>query len=292
MKSQTPEENSKRERKHTVSTLATDQRPKDSDRSGEADKHKNTCEAGTAALSVILGQMVAYFSGRADVDDMDILSFSLHHLFCRADYLYRTGLPQLLSAGALTDNLLCRQDTWSKLGAIQHTIHRMDPLCTLLSDTTRCMLEALDLTSERTISFENTVPRLMAMAKEDEENWLQSLDQGHWGEALTTLMGCLNYWQQSYNGLAFFARHFAGIVPAEPLATRLDEVFHNILDSAAAVFGEILPGFQAISTGDAAAVATLLFDLMQQADLLLVQFDTALEPLHTLIEHFALTPNK
>src|SRR5579859_2047968 len=52
--------------------------------------------AGAAGLAVILGQLVAYFSGRANIDDMDVLGFSLHHLFCRIDMLYRVILPDVL----------------------------------------------------------------------------------------------------------------------------------------------------------------------------------------------------
>src|SRR5438067_10775226 len=51
--------------------------------------------AATGGLAVILGQLVAYFYNRAHIDDLDVLSFSLHHLFCRIDHLYETALPRL-----------------------------------------------------------------------------------------------------------------------------------------------------------------------------------------------------
>ena len=56
-----------------------------------------SCFAGAAGLAVIPGQLVAYFSGRANVDDMDVPGFSLHHLFCRIDMLYRAILPDVLN---------------------------------------------------------------------------------------------------------------------------------------------------------------------------------------------------
>jgi hypothetical protein len=65
-----------------------------------------------------------------------------------------------------------------------------------------------------------------------------------------------------------------------------------MLDSAGAIFGDILPSFQALAAGDDDAVATLLFDLMHQADQLLAQYDAVLEPLHALIEQFALKSNR
>lgn len=52
--------------------------------------------SGTAGLAIILGQVVTYFGGRVDADDMDVFSFSLHHLFARVDFLYRQALPALL----------------------------------------------------------------------------------------------------------------------------------------------------------------------------------------------------
>jgi len=258
-------------------------------------------------LSVILEQMVAYFSNRANVDDLDVLNFSLHHLFCRIDYMYRTALPELLNGATaplteqtLTDDLSLRQNTWSKLRAIKHIINLLEPLCNLLVDATRCLLEALDLTGHMAgaspaTTDENTIPRLAAVVQSEEQNWLQPLNQEDWEQALTTLIESLSSWQQSYSQLAHFVNHFAYVLPAIPSLTQLDEIFNIVLDSTGTIFGDILPGFQAILVGqvvDDATVATLLFDLMQQTDQLLLQFDAALEPLHTLIEHFALMFHK
>jgi len=271
--------------------------------SDEREDIHETTTPGTTELSMILEQMAAYFTDRANVDDLDVLSFSLHHLFCHVDYLYRAALPELLhnttapvTEQTHTDELAYRQSTWSKLRTIKHSINRLEPLCNLLSDATRCILDALDLTghiagTNPAITGEITLPRLAAMAQSEELDWLQSLNQEHWQQALATLTGCLSYWQQSYSQLAHFANHFAHVLPAIPSLTQLDEVFNTLLDSTCTIFGDILPGFQAISAGrvvDDAADATLLFDLMQQTDQLLLQFDTALEPLHALIEHFAL----
>jgi hypothetical protein len=52
--------------------------------------------------------------------------------------------------------------------------------------------------------------------------------------------------------------------------------------------GDILPSFRTISTADDATIAALLFDLMQQSDQLLVQFETTLEPLNILLQHFSI----
>ena len=287
----------------TVSIPVTDQATKGND---EYEDTQESFDSAVAGLSVILGQMVAYFSGRASVDDMDVLSFSLHHLFCRADYLYRIALSELMSCSpspiteqAFRDDLLRHQHIWTKLRAIKHTIDRMEPLCNLLSDATQCILDALDLTSEVPPSFEDPARCFVhhsdgqtSQDSQNAQNWLHTLNQERWEQALTTLTEHLRYWQQSYEQLAPFARHFGRVMPAIPALSEVDEVFSIVLDSAGAIFGDILPGFQAVSVGDDDAVATLLFDLMQQVDQLLVQFDKTLEPLHALIEHFAFKVNR
>src|SRR5712692_266425 len=98
---------------------------------------------GAAGLSVLLGQVVTYFSGRAQADDLDVLSFSLHHLFCGVDYVYRTALPELMSVSPTVsiepaemeiDDLLRQQHIWTKLRAMKHTMNRLEPLCNLLND--------------------------------------------------------------------------------------------------------------------------------------------------------------
>ena len=167
-------------------------------------------DQSVAGLSVILGQMVAYFRNRVNVDDLDVLNFSLHHLFCRIDYLYLTALPELLGSSilavteqALSDDLAYRQNIWSKLRDIKHIINRLEPLCNLLVDATRCILEAFDSTDPMALlpgrspaaTDENTLPRLTAMVQSEEQDWQQPLNQEHWEQALTALITCLSTWQ-------------------------------------------------------------------------------------------------
>ncbi|HVB23448.1 MAG TPA: hypothetical protein VNG51_16025 [Ktedonobacteraceae bacterium] len=252
--------------------------------------------AGAAGLSVILGQLVAYFSGRANVDDMDVLSFSLHHLFCRIDMLYQVTLPGILD-GSLpvegqeypSEDCIQDQHVWTQLRVIKHTLVRMEPLCHLLSDATESMLDALDSTNGKSSArmhgtMESSLP-------DDGQSWLQSLNQERWDLALTAITESLGQWQKSYNHLTPFATqfsHVSEVAASVPNIALCDAALTVVLDSAGAIFGDIVPGFQAIADEDDEAVATLLFDLMQQSDQLLVQFDSIVEPLQALIEHFAL----
>ncbi len=247
---------------------------------------------GVAGLAVLLGQIATYFNGRADGDDIDILSFSLHHLFCRVDGLYRTALPDLLDTGieagpeqSAASSVQDNYQLWLKLRAIKGALNQIEPLCHLLNTATERMLDSLDLTAIVVAEGEDTLPRLSMSGSASQ--WLQSLNQERWEHALSALTESLSLWQESYSQLAPFVEHFTHTATRTPTLEQLDETFSIILDCAGAIFGDIVPGFQAISANDDAAVCTLLFDLMQQSDQLQMHSDRLVGPLQSLIEHFA-----
>lgn len=246
--------------------------------------------AGAAGLAVILGQVVAYFSGRAQVDDMDGLGFSLHHLFCRIDMLYRVTLPNALNGSTPSgerersvEEFIQDQRIWTNLRAIKHALERMEPLCHLLSQATESMLDALDGSQHRTARTP-----IVGMAEQDWLHSLNTLSQERWEMALVAITESLEQWQESHSHLIPFATQFINVAASIQSLPQLDSAFTIILDSAGAMFGDILPGFQAIAAEDDEAVATLLFDLLQQSDQLLAQCDRLVEPLQALIEYFAL----
>jgi hypothetical protein len=251
---------------------------------------------GAAALSILSGQMIAYFGDRAYSEDMHALSFSLQHLYGSMDYLYRFVLPELLktpraAAGAETsplDELVGRYTIWTKLRAIRQTFSRVEQLGTLLNDAAAAILDALDLTGEAQNSLEKPVRKDHPAPAEPE--WLRVLNQERWDLAFTKLTACLCSWQKEYSQLPLIASYFEPGHPSLPALASLDDVFAALLDSAGSIFGEILPEFHALSAGDDEIAATLLYDAMQQVDQLLQQFDLALEPLHALIEYFTIMP--
>jgi hypothetical protein len=256
---------------------------------------------GAAGLSVLLGQMVAYFTGRASADDIDVLTFSLHHLFCRVDYLYCSALPELMHAKtvaqgepAFLGEMVRRQFSWNTLRSIREAVNRMEPLCHLLNNAVEDILDALDQSGHAASPAERGSEKAESSVAmpESGHDWLQSLNQKRWNHALVTLTEQLGCWQRSYNELAPFVNQFANIIATVPSLVHLDGAFSVLLDCAGAIFGDILPSSQAISVADDDAVVTLLFDLMQQSDQMLVQFDSMLEPLHALLEYFAPGTNR
>ena len=247
-----------------------------------------------SGLATMLAQTAAILQHRANTADIDVLNFSLQHLFNRIDYLYQAVLPELLSVSpapvteeSRLNDLLRHQHIWTKLRTIKQTLNRLEALCHLLGDATECTLDVLDRTSGVT-----PPPLATASHRGNEQEWLQTLNRERLEQAMTSVMESLAVWQEQYNDLALFVDHFAHLVPTIPELIQLDEVFTILLDCTGAIFGDILPGFQAISAGDDDAVATLLFDLMHQSDQLLAQCDAALEPLHALIAQFALQSSR
>lgn len=254
--------------------------------------------AATGGLAIILGQLVTYFTNRAHIDDLDVLSFSLHHLFCRVDFLYNKALPALATwtlatqtrpMGHAGPDTRQRQQVWAQLQTINRALDRMEPLCHLLSDATECILESYDLTSD-TIPLAD-VGNLQGQDESiNEKGWLQIIDAERWEQAFGAVTQHLLSWQQQHNTLPTFTSQFAHLLPATPTLPELDAAFATILDNAGAIFGDILPGFRAILSADESMVAALLYDLMQQSDQLLVKFDTTLEPMNTLIKYYGMGP--
>ena len=275
--------------------------------------------AATGGLAVILGQLVAYFHNRAHIDDLDVLSFCLHHLFCRVDYLYETALPRLaalsqsearagapgeygISTSQATRNdarrsVRHRQQVWTQLQTINRTLDRMEPICHLLSDSTECILERFDASTDMVGLIEpepgdelvgKPTDRPAEQDGEDAVN-LVLTDAGRWDQAFAAITHSLLNWQGNYSKLAPFTVQFAPLLQAIPLLPEIDAALATILDSAGAIFGDILPGFRAILEADEAMIAALLYDLMQQSDHLLVKFDTTLEPMNMLIKYYAVS---
>ena len=261
----------------------------------EQQGHDAARMAATGGLAIILGQLVAYFTNRAHIDDLDVLSFSLHHLFCRVDYLYNSALPALANWMATTQgrpmqtDARQRQHIWTQLQTINRALDRMEPLCHLLSDSTECILESFDLTSDM-IPLPDDESTQEQEEASSEKAWLQIVDPDRWEQAFSSVTQHLLSWQQNHATLPTFSSQFARLLPTIPALSELDIAFATILDNAGAIFGDILPGFRAILSSDESMVAALLYDLMQQSDQLLVKFETTLEPMNALIKFYSLGP--
>lgn len=270
------------------------------------------------ALAMLLGQMVAYLSGKVNVDDLDIVSFSLHHLFCNCDSLYRLILPSFAAAlveesGRTTnaDGERLSSRTWIGLQDVLLAARRMLPLCQLLSEAGESILGQLGYgrhirgtweegkheegrtgeagRPEGTFADEQ-LARVEAQedrerAAESERDILYEAVSEGVEQALHDLAAMLICWQQRYGSLPSFHSLLYTLFPTMPLLLQPDTPFTRLLTSACTLFGDILPAFHALSPGDEEAAIMLLFDLLQQIDLLTMECETLLQLFAMLRQH-------
>lgn len=236
-------------------------------------------------LPLLLVRLTIYFDGRVDSNDAETLVFCLCQLFYRVTLLYQNTLPALADANGTTmgkgvsPHFLSRHHTWTHLRQIIRALERVESLSHLLNDVTENILEALDATCSPGSSLGERA--FIAI-----EQQMLSTESVQWEQAYTALAEQLNRWQQYGVQRLSFAIQFAHLTPTLPTLTDIDNALDLLLDNASAIFGDIFPDLQAISPSDDEAVATLLFDLMQQSDLLLVHIESLLEPLHLLLRQY------
>lgn len=257
-------------------------------------------------LTVMLKRIETFFDKQARSHDLEAISFSLRHLFDRVDFLYRQALPDLdkwATRARDTHHVkaVVHQQVWLHLQAINRTLDRMAPLCHLLSDVIECLLDTLDneeiwlrtfeeeetlLLRQVHISGKNPTPPPVANRAEARIESTSS-EAEIWERAVAALMDRLLLWQDQHHKLISFQQQFAKPILAAGGLAELDTAFAVVLDSSGAIFGDILPNFRAVGPEDREEISALLFDLMQQSDQMLVQFEATLVPLAGLIRHFA-----
>jgi len=298
---------------------------RDNDAEGDEDEDRaagvrTRGQRSAEGIAVLLWQALACFGSSSYTDDVDALSFSLHHLFHRVDFLYRDALPGLEANTAptvtmgqeqdqsLQDTLIRRQRIWRQLQAIGRILNRLEPICHLLSDAIEGIFDSLDATGDalsfRVGSLADTPAAGLAQNRDRSYGYAfptEPIDDERWDNALSAVLESLKNWRQSYRACTPFSTQFSelkeaagGLVLPEKGHTqevslgRLDTAFATLLDSACIIFGDILPAFRTGAANDYEGTATPLFDLIQQSDHLLLQLDATLEFLDGLIEDFTL----
>ncbi len=231
----------------------------------------DTLESTEEQLLVLLQRLPDYFRSRAGQSDVETLVFCLHHLYNCIDTLYLHTLPALtrltFQKSTLSATFTYRHAVWEQLQGILLLLERIESHCHLLLSTTTSVLATLD-TTEDTFS---TGASLTYVGTEQ------------WQHAYEVLSSTLQNWQDQRPSHLTFATTFTS--PSG--LTAVDTAFALLFDSANAIFGDIIPDVQLVAQGDDEIVATLLFDLMQQNDLVLIQISKLVEPLQHLMKHYA-----
>lgn len=273
------------------------------------EQKKSASEPGDdadAELTVMLKQIETYFTRQARNHDLEAISFSLRHLFSRVDFLYRRALPDLERWTMHTPaekgrEMVLHQQIWLHVQSVNRTLDRMAPLCHLLSDVIECLLDTLDNEEMWLRTFEEEETLLLQQVQDPTKKLEVPsnsrlnkvvvepvVSEGEvWERSVTTLMDRLLIWQEQHHKLASFLQQFSQPSIVTSSLNELDCAFAILLDSAGAIFGDILPNFRLVGPEDKEEISALLFDLMQQSDQMLVQFEVTLEPLTGLLRHFA-----
>jgi len=221
-------------------------------------------------LQLLLQHLPDYFRGRAERDDVETLVFCLHRLYNCIDTLYQHTLPTLTRLTTVTSSTFAhRHAVWEQLQAILLLLERIESHCHLLLSTTTSVLATLDTTESVALNADA----------------LTSVGTEQWQHAYEVLSSALHTWQEQQKAHLAFATTFAHTSNAS--LTHIDTSLVLLFDSANAIFGDIIPDIQLVAQGDDEVVATLLFDLMQQNDLLLIQINKLVEPLQQITKHYA-----
>ncbi len=243
-----------------------------------AEKSVGSYESAEEGLRLLLERLPEYFTGRAERDDIETLVFCLRHLYTCIDTLSQHTLPRLTRATgeqkqAATSIVAYRHAVWVQLQAMLLLLERIESHCHLLLSTVVSVLGVLDTTEDGAFSTETHV------------------GTEQWQRAYEVLSAALRAWQGQHKTTLCFHTTFARVVgaaSAESLA-QMDTALTLLFDGANAIFGDIIPDVQLVAQGDDEVVATLLFDLMQQNDLLLIQIGKLIEPLQQLIKQYVVT---
>jgi hypothetical protein len=268
--------------------------------------------ADSAWLAIILEQLNLYFGSRAWPQDIEILGFSLHHLFHCVNILYEvaltdpiepsegqtsasiTSIPPITKQAIPAEDLIYYHGIWTQLRSIKTTIERIDALCQLLNGALTGLLDAFDVcdnpyTSRSMIEQTTRLRPLHNSPVALENTSAAGASQQSWNHAHTVLTERLIDWQEYQDHYHTFTDQFSDLITTIPSLAQMERAFDFLLENIHTIFGEVLLDFQAVSTGDDdAAVATLLLDLMQKADLVLLHIDALLDPLRILIKHYTL----
>ncbi len=280
----------------------------------DADLFLNSAEIDNA-----LSRLCTFFSGRVGIADREMLSFCLRHIFYNVNQMHTLFLPELtecsLGKARAEQNRLhvhtmpmrkipvkklqVQYSIWSFLQEIEATLERLEPLCRLMISATTNMLNELD----RTCSIKNKIKQVGPIENRDDvsidhpqENKEQSLDQdqirqddhSEWQRELALMREKSSTWLRSYEKLLPFSVQFAILEPMIPALPQLDGGFALLLKSACAIFGDILTDFQESGTDEDEKVTTLLLDIIQRCDQIMLQIGILVEPLHVLTGQYTL----
>lgn len=240
-----------------------------------------------AQLAIILERVCRYFYGRVDTNDIQALSFGLHHLFCYTAKLYQNVLPELTFyaiQARQSEDILITYGIWDQLQAIDGLFKRIESHCHLLTSTIPTILDALEHTCRAQSSLTSTTCAQSTQSSQEDSVQRQAHFATTQENTLAHLNAQLRIWQQSNEQRLIFAQQFADQPTVRPALAQVDTALNILQEHTNAIFSRIVPDFLSLGVSDDETTTVLLLDLIQKADELQFYMGTQLEPFCTLLQ--------
>jgi hypothetical protein len=220
------------------------------------------------SIRKMLDLLPSYLTILMPFRDRTLLTTMLLHMFIQINTLYCSILPTVASAAKDIRNIdsssgssTTQFGVWDNLQLLLYETERTELISNLFENVVKSCLISLD-----TLQFQSTnvLQEMPLVIKSDSISTVNATPDETWDVTLSSICETLLMWQQTYANLPSFAQQFEGFsLPSSDLMA-LDTDFSILLDSAGAVFGDIIPGFRLLPNENAEASATLLFDFLQQ----------------------------
>jgi hypothetical protein len=251
-------------------------------------------------LAMVLERMRRCFWDRMPHQHIEVLSLCLCNIFTNVDELYRVLLPELttnlqanpiLSEDPITEGHYC---IWNLLQDIESALEQLDPLANLLINTITAIIEALDRSCSIYGAARSKQRLLLDGEDEESTKLLTAISTAqisdttcyYWMQAIRSLTDQLQHWQDCNQTRCSFAQEFALFASMLPTLGQLDSMLDLIVTTMQTIFGQLLPAFHTIARGDDETATTLLLDIMQKIDLILLTLNTQVEPLYILTREY------
>lgn len=243
----------------------------------------NTMQQASTSLTLdaVLARLLTHFTGRATKQDVETLDFTLRQLFSATDTLYRVVLAECITSNRQrAPQIDERYHIWDQLQQIENLLERIEPLCYLLSNTISSLLDLLN----RTCGLASQPPQQPTQGDDPSAPWRSRIAVHT--PATNNTSPPVERWRDWHNCQTHsFVQQFANQEPPTSSLEQMDYALGLLRESITTIFGTILPAYQTHSSDE--ATATLLFDLGQHIDQVLLHMGVLLEPLRALIAQFA-----
>jgi hypothetical protein len=261
-----------------------------------------------AGIDEALKKICGSFSSRVGIADIEILSFCLRHIFYNTNQIYTLLLPELTvctteSTEIENDHFHARNmpmrnmpirnvniqyRIWSSLKEIEATLERLEPLCQLIISATTNILNELDRTCSIHTTTQYTETQTQTRPGDEQQtanaSHIQSNDQNILQQGLAHIIEKMN---TKKNRLSFSVQ-FAILAPMIPALSQIDAALDTMFKSIYAIFGDILPNIPDNRIYEDESSATVLLDLIQRCDQIVLQLALLAEPLHVLTGQYTL----